>query len=166
MFRSVADWMASTPVSQAFQNALWVVPTSQSIHLAAIGIVFGSAVILNLRLLGIGGSTRRISELFDTLLPWLWGGMTVLLMTGIVQTFAEPARQLKTPHFLWKMVMVLVVTVVTLLFHKSVRRHAAKWDAAAAKPTSGKLFALVTLALWVGIIICGRLIAYVWERYE
>lgn len=166
MFRSLADWMASTPISLAFQNALWVIPTSQSIHLIAIGIVFGAAVILNLRLLGIGRSTRRVSELFDTLLPWLWGGLTVLLLTGIVQTFAEPARQLKTPHFLWKMVMVLVVAIVTFLFQKSVRRHKAQWDAAAANPAAGKLFALVTLSLWVGIIVCGRMIAYVWERYE
>jgi hypothetical protein len=80
--------------------------------------------------------------------------------------FAEPARQLKTPHFLWKMVMVLFVTIATLLFQRSVRRDAAKWDAAATLPSGGKVFALVSLSLWVAIIICGRLIAYVWERYE
>ena len=38
MLRTLADWIASTAVSRGLQNALWVIPTSQSVHLIAIGI--------------------------------------------------------------------------------------------------------------------------------
>jgi hypothetical protein len=164
MLRTLADWIASTAVSRGLQNALWVIPTSQSVHLIAIGIVFGSAVVLSLRLLGIGGRKWSVSELAQPLLPWMWGALAVLLLTGIVQTLAEPGRQLNTPHFRWKMVMVALVSGLTWVFQRSVRRRGAEWDAARTSP-AGKLFALLSLSLWVGIIICGRMIAYVWERY-
>jgi hypothetical protein len=165
MFRDLAGWIASTAVSRGLQNALWVIPTSQSIHLIAIGIVFGSSVVLSLRLLGIGRSKWSIADVTQSLLPWLWGALAVLLLTGIVQTLAEPGRQLNTPHFRWKMVMVVLVSALTWAFQRSVRGRAAEWDAAQTTPAAGKLFALLSLSLWVGIIICGRMIAYVWERY-
>jgi hypothetical protein len=165
MFRHLADWLSATSVSQLFQNVPWVIPTSQSIHLVAIAIVFGSALVLNLRLLGIGRGPRSISELTGALVPFIWGGLTVLLLTGIVQTVAEPGRQLNTPHFRWKMVLVATVAVVTWVFQRSVRMRPAEWDAAQPRSTAGTVFALVSISLWVGIIICGRMIAYVWERY-
>ena len=166
MFRSLANWIASTSLSQAFQDMQWVVPTSQSIHLAAIGVVLGVAIFVNLRLLGLSRSRRSVAEMADTLFPWLWGGLTVLLITGIVQTIAEPGRQLNTPHFRWKMVMVAAVAALTFLFQRSVRARAAVWNEGQATPVSARLFAVLSLALWIGIVVCGRTIAYVWERYE
>lgn len=166
MFRSLADWIGSTSLSMAFQDALWVIPTSQSIHIIAIGMVFGSTFVLNLRLLGIRLNQRSISELTETLLPWLWSGLVVLVVTGIVQMIAEPGRQLKTPHFLVKMVLVMLVVGLTRLFQKQVQLNPAKWDVVNSSPTAGKRFAIVSLVLWVSIIILGRMIAYVWEQYE
>jgi len=43
MFRPFADWLANTPLSKALQDQPWVVPTSLSIHILAVSIVFGSA---------------------------------------------------------------------------------------------------------------------------
>ncbi len=165
MFRALAKWIESTPVSQAFQNALWVIPTSQSIHLVAIGIVFGSATILALRLLGLTRSQRSVAEVTNAVAPWIWSGLGVLLLTGIVQTVAEPGRQLNTPHFRWKMVMVVAVSALTWIFFRTVRRRSVGADMPAS-PAMNRLFAIGSLALWIGIIVCGREIAYVWERYE
>ena len=63
MFRPFADWLATTQLSQLFQNQLWVVPTSQSIHIISVCLVFSSAIMINLRLLGIGARGRSISQL-------------------------------------------------------------------------------------------------------
>jgi hypothetical protein len=41
-----------------------------------------------------------------------------------------------------------------------VRANAATWDGAVTRPAIARLFAVVSLLLWVGIILCGRLIAY------
>ena len=161
MVRQWADWISSTALSQWFQNELWVVPTSQSIHILALSVVFGCAVMVNLRLLGIGATSgRSVSRLIDSLVPWIYRALVALLLTGAVQIIAEPMRQFGTPAFWLKMLMIPVVLGLTAAFAGVVRRNPAKWDSAATRPAGAKVFALVSLGLWVGIIFCGRFIGY------
>lgn len=165
MFRSFADWVATTPISATFQDQMWIIPTSQSIHIIAVSIVFASALTINLRLFGIGSSLRSVSQVTNALWPWIWRGLLVLLATGIVQTIAEPVRQFVTPEFWVKMTMIIINVVITGVYANAVRRHSAIWDKRETRPSSGTAFAVVSTLLWVGIIVCGRLIGYVWSFY-
>ena len=165
MFRPFADWLSQTPLSKTLQDQPWVVPTSQSIHILAVSIVFGSACMINLRLLGVGRSGRSVSQLSNTLVPWMWGGLVVLLLTGFVQTITEPVRQFVTPMFWAKMMMILVVASMTALYARAVRRNAPAWDVASSRPWTAKVFAVVSTLLWMAIIVCGRFIGYTWSFY-
>ena len=165
MFRSFAEWLAGTSASQLFQNQLWVVPTSQSIHILSVCMVFTSAIMINMRLLGLWGSSRTVSQLTKQLVPWMWGGLVVLLLTGVVQTIAEPVREFITPVFWAKMVMIVVVSVMTAVFAGKVRARAASWDAAGGSSAGPRSFAVATSILWVAIIICGRFVGYTWSFY-
>ena len=160
MFRPFADWMAGTPLSQAFQNHLWVVPTSQAIHIVCICVVFTSALMINLRLLGVGASGRSISQLTENLVPWMWRALVVLLLTGTVQTIAEPVRQVVTPVFWAKMAMIIIVATMTAAFARKVRASAARWDVSGTRPGGARAFAVGSSLLWIAIIVCGRFIAY------
>jgi hypothetical protein len=164
MFRPFADWLAETPLSKILQDQPWVVPTSQSIHILAVSIVFGSACMINLRLLGVGRSGRSVSQLSNTLVPWMWRGLAVLLFTGLIQTIAEPVRQFVTPAFWAKMTMIVVVATMTALYAKAVRRNATVWDAG-SRPSRAKVFAILSTLLWLAIITCGRFIGYTWSFY-
>jgi hypothetical protein len=160
--RHWADWISATTLSQWLQGHPWVVPTSQSIHILMISVVFGCAVMINLRLLGVSAGGRSISTLVGTLVPWMYIALVLLLITGAIQTITEPVRQFVTPAFWWKMLMIVVVVSLTQWFASSVRRNAARWDTPARGP-GARVFALVSLALWIAIIYCGRFIAYTWE---
>ncbi len=157
--------IAATSVSQWLQNHLWVIPTSQSIHIVMISVVFGCAAMISLRLLGLSTGGRSISSLVVTLVPWMYIALLGALITGIVQTVAEPVREFVTPEFWWKMLMIVAVVILTQWFAGSVRRNAARWDSSASRPASGRAFALVSLGLWIAIVYCGRFIAYTWGFY-
>jgi hypothetical protein len=165
MFRPLADWLAATALSKALSDQSWVVPTSQSIHILAVAAVFASALMINLRLLGVGAKGRSISQLSDTLIPWMWRGLAVLLLTGSIQTLAEPVRQFVTPVFWAKMAMIIIVTAMTILFVRALRRNAPLWDDVSSRPLQPKIFAVVSTLMWVAIIVCGRFIAYTWASY-
>jgi hypothetical protein len=165
MFRPLADWLAATPLSKALSDQSWVVPTSQSIHILAVSTVFASALMINLRLLGVGARGRSVSQLSDTLIPWMWRGLVVLLLTGSIQTLAEPVRQFVTPVFWAKMTMIVIVTVMTILFVRALRRNAPLWDDVSSRPPQAKIFAVVSTLMWLAIIVCGRFIAYTWSMY-
>jgi hypothetical protein len=165
MFRPFADWLSDTALSKTLQDQAWVVPTSQSIHIIAVSIVFGSACMINLRLLGAGRSGRSVSQLSNTLIPWMWRGLAVLLLTGVIQTVTEPVRQFVTPVFWAKMMMIIVVATMTALYANAVRRNASEWDAASTRPVRAKAFAILSTLLWMAIIVCGRFIGYTWSFY-
>jgi hypothetical protein len=165
MFRSFADWIASTQLSEVLQRQLWVVPTSQSIHILAVSVVFSSACMINLRLLGVGKSGRSVTVVSNTLLPWMWRGLALLLCTGVIQTIAEPVRQFVTPAFWTKMTLIVIVTTMTAFFARAVRDSAPRWDAASSRPTGAIVFAVVSTLLWLAIIACGRFIGYTWSFY-
>jgi hypothetical protein len=157
--------IAATHLSQWLQNQLWIVPTSQSIHILMISVVFGCALLISLRLLGVSAGGRSVSTLVTTLVPWMYVALVMLLITGTVQTITEPMRQFVAPVFWLKMLLIVVVVPLTAVFAHTVRRNAARWDSAAARPAGARIFAAVSLALWIAIIVCGRFIAYTYESH-
>lgn len=163
--REFAEWLATTWLSSTFQNVLWIVPASQSIHIASLAVVFASALMINLRVLGLGAGGRSVSQLAGTLVPWMWRGLACLLFTGAVQSIAEPVRQFVTPLFWAKMALIVVVMAMTTVFARSVRANAGRWDTAATRPASATVFAVASTLLWVAIVTCGRFIGYTWAFY-
>jgi hypothetical protein len=166
MFRGFASWIADTNLSLTFQdNASWLIPISQSVHIISVCVLFTSVILICTRLLTAASGGRSVSELTRTLVPWIWGALVVLLVTGTIQTIAEPVRQFVTPVFWAKMFMIVVVIVMTAVFTAKVRANAENWDEAASRPPAARLFAVTSIVLWVAIIVCGRFIGYTWEFY-
>lgn len=163
--RHWADLIAATPLSQWLQNAAWFVPTSQSIHIVCLSIVFGSALMINLRLFGVGRSARLLSETTRTLVPWIYGGLALLFITGALQTIAEPTRQFVAPAFWSKMVMIVCVLSLTIWLSRSVKTNPQRWDTLDQRPWYGRPAALVSMGLWIAIIYCGRFIGYTWSLH-
>ena len=160
LLTNLANWIASTLLSLLFVSTDGLIAISQSIHILAISVVFGGGLMISLRLLGVGASGRSVSRLAQTLLPWMWWSMIALLLTGLLQLIAEPVRELGNTLFWLKMGMLVCVLALNVWFGRTVRAGAATWDSAVTRPASARLFAVASLLLWVGIILCGRLIAY------
>src|SRR5688572_10613283 len=100
---ALVDWLMQTTASTVIQTNEWVIPTIQSIHIVAIGVVLGSVLMVTLRSLDLAGRDQSPSEIFARFDPWLVGALAVLLATGIVMIVGEPARQLLAVSFWMKM---------------------------------------------------------------
>jgi hypothetical protein len=152
------DWLGQTAVSHAFQAAGWIVPTVQSIHIMAIAMVMASAVLMDLRLLGVGRSP--IPRLFASLNPVIWWALLALLVSGGMLIVAEPRRELLNVVFQTKMALLIAAVSVTAGLQRSAAAGAP--SKAADAPSLGvRGAALLSLLLWVAIVSCGRWIAYV-----
>ena len=166
MFREFANWIAATDLSHTFKvYSDWLIPISQSIHIISVSVLFTAAILISTRLLTAANAGRTVSQLTRTLVPWMWGALCVLLLTGAIQTIAEPVRQFVTPVFWAKMIMIVVVMTMTAVFTITVRANAPSWDVAASRPPAARLFAITSIVLWVAIIACGRFIGWTWSFY-
>jgi hypothetical protein len=156
-----SEWLGTTPLSLLIQNVSWVIPTMQSVHILAIAIVFTSATMVDLRMLGVIGRDRPTAAYATRYLPWIWPTLVVLLLTGSVLIIGEPARSLQNPAFQLKMLLLILAMVSTFLLQRPMGRDPAYWELSGGRKATAALLALITLLLWVGIIFCGRWIAYI-----
>jgi hypothetical protein len=156
-----SHWLAATQASAVIQDVSWIIPLVQTIHILSISIVLSSVGMLDLRLMGVAGRRITISGMAERFLPWIWGAVGVLAVSGTVLIVGEPDRSLLNPAFQLKMALLLSVIAVTLGFQHTVRRNAGFWDMSPTRRRSARLTATVSLVLWLAIAVCGRLIAYV-----
>jgi hypothetical protein len=149
-----------TALSQAIQVTKWAVPAVQTIHILAIAVVASSALMLDLRLIGVLWANRPMKDVTARFLPLVWWPLLVLLATGAIMIIAEPARSLKNPAFQLKMVLLIAVLLVTLLFQYFQRRNGAFGDPRSGPRAIAATLAVVSMLLWSSIIFAGRWIAY------
>jgi hypothetical protein len=155
----ISGALYTTSISTGIRETAGVIPATQSIHIIAIAVVVGSALVTDLRLAGVLATDETPQTVVRRYLPWMWTALAVLLATGAILAVGEPNRVFANPVFWTKMALVVLAFGLTLLFrypflHPEFRLDHARW-AALAKPT-----AWLSLLVWIAVIFCGRWIAY------
>lgn len=157
MLERFCDWLSNTPFSLMIQTVNWIIPAVQSIHILCVAVVMSSMAMLDLRLIGLVGRRRAISEMVGRFVPWVWRTLIVLATSGSILIIGEPSRELLNPYFRAKMVMLAVVILITLVVQLQNKRNATYWE---TKRAAARVTGLASLLLWVGIVTAGRWIAY------
>jgi hypothetical protein len=171
MLETFSTWLAQTPLNAFLSDtnhmSTWlIIPISQTIHILGVTVVMMAVGMLNLRLLGIAGTRQSFAQVSAQYMPWLWGGLIVLFLTGVLQTIAEPGRELLNISFKIKMVMLLIVVAITALYEQRVKGEPNYWDMTPERRQMAYTLASLSLVLWVAIVAAGRLIAYLDMRLE
>ena len=157
---AICVWIDQTPLSQAIQVTNWVVPAVQTVHILAIAIVASSALMIDLRLIGMFWADRPMKDVSSRFLPFVWWPLLILFATGAIMVIGEPARSLKNPAFQVKMMLLVAALIVTGLIQSLQRRNAGFGDLSRGPRAAAVTVAIVSLLLWSAIIFAGRWIAY------
>jgi hypothetical protein len=131
-------------------------------HLLTLMLFFGSILLVDLRLLGLTFRELPISTLERRLLPGTIVALVVVLATGGLLFFAEPARYWHNLMFRAKLVVLVLAFANIAVLHGLIERNKADWDSAARPPVKARWSGAVSLASWVLVMATGRLIAYNW----
>lgn len=154
------EWLASTPLSLHIQTTAWVIPAVQTLHILAIAAVVAAVFLIHLRVMGLALRSQATATVARRFMPWLWGALVVLALSGLLLIIGEPARSLENGMFQGKMLMLAVVVALTAVFARPLRYDPAYWEATPARRMNARGLAIGSLALWVGIVFAGRWIAY------
>ena len=86
-----ALWLSSTPPSVFIQeHNAWTIPTMQSVHIVGIALVMGSALMLQLRILGWAGRDQTLQQAVRRFGPWLSASLWLMLATGALMIVGQP----------------------------------------------------------------------------
>lgn len=155
-----ALWISDTRLSLLMVENFWAIPIVQVIHILAIAAAFGAALMINLRVLGKSGHGMTMAQTSKRYAPWMWWGLVVLLLTGLLMIAGEPIRELINAVFWFKMIFIIVLILWTIAFLKAAVRASQVVGSAWQGEGSMRLGAVLLLVLWCVIMACGRWIAY------
>jgi hypothetical protein len=159
---SALTWLGNTPWSIALHESLYAWPLTESLHVVSLALFVGTAVMLDLRLLGLGFTDINVSELTTRLLPWTRAGFAVMVTTGLLLFYATPVTYYQSLFFRVKVLLLVVAGINVFVFHVRTSRTMAAWDTAARPPRAARIAAIVSLVAWSGVVVSGRLVAYNW----
>jgi hypothetical protein len=103
-----------------------------------------------------------VSVMNGRILPWTVAGFVLMIATGAALFYAIPVRSYHSIWFRAKMLLMLAAGLNIFLFHARVERNRQSWDAAPLPPGSARISAALSLTLWAGVVVGGRMIAYNW----
>ena len=154
------EWLAATPGSIALHESRYVYLIVLTVHVMTLCLFVGTAVMMDLRLLGLTLQSVRVSEVMTRLLPWTSAGFVLTIISGTLLFYAAPLSRYENIFFRAKMVALLLAGINILAFHNTVYRRVAEWDLDPIPPRRARVMGGFALVLWALIITLGRLIPY------
>lgn len=141
-----------------FLNSAWGWPVIESLHFIGLSLLLGTVGLFDLRLLGFGKSISLTA--LHKLVPFGVLGFLVNVVTGIMFVTTVPDQYLYNPAVQSKMLFIALAGINMLLFYRFSFRHISGDAPAPAQLNKARIFALVSLMCWLGVITCGRLITF------
>ena len=143
------QWLEQTSLSVAIRESAWAFPIVESVHVLGL-CLFGMAILMDFRVLGLALTRVPAVEIAADLMPWMTAGIVVVVVSGILTFLNTPVEYYSNTVFRIKVIMLLLVAVNA-------------WILRARRSQQGRkaVFArCVSLVLWAGIIVAGRMITY------
>jgi len=158
----IAHWLQSMEIATALRESGLAYPIIMSSHLAGMGVFGGLILITDLRLLGVVLRGTPITDVVTQLRVWKRLGLVIVAGCGIMLAWCKAETYYTNPYFWGKITLLTLVGVHALVFRRSVYNNTEELDCSAEIPAQAKWAAGLSMLLWVGLVSCGRLIAY-WE---
>jgi hypothetical protein len=155
---SALEWVESTNLSTAIREGALLYPIIGGVHLLGIALFGGMLVMTDLRLLGWAMRRRTVTEILEQFRVWKRAGFVLVVLSGLLLAWAEPLKLYRSLSFWVKMALLVSVGVHALVFRKGVYEDAKALDAGLTP--RAKLAAALSLILWAGLLVTGRLIAF------
>ena len=135
-------------------DTIWAYPMILTMHTVGLGIVVGAAVIVDLRLLGVGPAIpiEEVKRVF----PIFWVGFFINLVSGLMLFVSEAEDKATQPVFLIKLLLIAIGVVVTA----RIRRVLFGRRSTPILASGARTLAVSSLVAWGGAIVAGRLMAY------
>lgn len=155
-------WLVKTlasakPVAQLMRTH-WAWPICETLHFLGLSMLIGAIGTFDLRLLGIG---KRIPiAALHRVIPWGIAGYLLNMATGAMFLMTEPDQYIYNPSFHFKILFMIVAGLNVLAFYSVVFWKVRILPAGIDTPLSAKLIGVMSLSMWIGVIIAGRMLTF------
>jgi hypothetical protein len=139
----VLDLIEQSAFARALSLTPYLYPATSALHVTGIGVLFGSILAVDLRLLGF--LDARLDAALDTLTRLALAGFALAVFTGALLFTVQAVDYAANPAFLTKLGLIGLAGLNAL---------------AARRAATRRLAAGLSVLLWLSVIGAGRMIAF------
>jgi hypothetical protein len=151
------EWCNASFWGHGVRDSVWLFPFVEIFHLLGLGVLGGTLLVVNLRLLGLQFRDESVAQLWKDVRPWMLVSVVTMLVSGFLLFSTEAVKMYGNWAFQFKMLFLLLALIFTFTVHRKI----AMADEARISPIWRKLVAVLSILLWTGVGLGGRAIGYV-----
>ena len=156
------EWLEGLAWTAAIRESAWGYPIIETAHVASIVAFAGLVFMMDLRLVGVAFTHAPLRQIQRRLFPWQMAGLVPSTATGLLLCCIDPVRYYGNVFFRVKLVLLALAGLNALAFHLTIYRKAGRSDEDPQLTATARLAGTVSLLLWSGTIVSGRLTAFNW----
>lgn len=142
------------------RESTWLYPAIETIHLLGMAVLFGSIVLVDLRLMGIGRDIDP-QRLFRFAIPLTLAGFLLAGASGFMLFLTEASTFITSRLFVLKISLIFMLVCnaasVHLRINQDIRPHG---DGGDEFPPLIRLQAVLSMLGWAAVLAMGRWLAY------
>jgi hypothetical protein len=156
-------WLEASPLGEAVRGAgIWSYGLINAAHILGIATLFGSILVLDLRLLG-WRRARSLHDVASGTVPIAATGLVVAVLTGVCLLSTNGREYADNPFLLIKFVAIAAGLLNLVLLHRSRAWRDTVRNRRTPDPAERRRLAIgggLSLVGWVSTIIAGRMLGY------
>jgi hypothetical protein len=158
------DWLERTSLAVHIRDSLFAFPLIESTHVIGLTLVFGTIAIIDLRLLGLASTNRPFQRVAADTLKWTWLAFALSATTGALMFITNASVYYHNAYFRAKIMLLVLAALNMLVFELTTRKTVGQWDRNQSVPPFGRTVAAISLVIWIGVIVTGRMIGFTTTR--
>jgi hypothetical protein len=153
------SWLQDTPFAHwvASDPSLLAYPTILTLHTVGMAIVVGTCVVMDLRLLGVAADGVPLRA-FGGAPKLVWTGFLINAATGLALFTTDAEHKSTQTVFFVKLALIFLALAVYARLNKVVFKRSEALTAPIK--SEAKALAVLSIILWTGATVAGRLMAY------
>jgi hypothetical protein len=152
--------LQNSPLGMAIGGGPWLFPAIETLHVLGLASVFGSILMVDLRLLGISARGSMVSALMREVLPYTWIAFGVAAVSGTLMFISKAPVYFHNLQFRLKVMFLVLAGINMLAFHLGKYRSVHDWDRSLPPPWLARIAGALSILLWLTVIALGRWIGF------
>jgi hypothetical protein len=156
-----AAWLEGSALGHAMrESGVWTYGIVNLIHILGVATLFGSVLVLDLRLIGLWRSVT-LPAITRPLVPVAAAGFTVAALSGICLLATKTTEYVGNPFLYIKFPAIGLGLANVAALHRvpAWRQHRCR-DLSPREQSTLAVFGGISLACWLTAITAGRMIGY------
>jgi hypothetical protein len=153
------NWLGNSAWAISLKQSALLFPLVEGIHILSLSLSAGMIMVMDFRLLRFSFRNQPAALIYQQLMPWMTAGFCIAFFTGGLLFSTDPLHAYGNGFFRVKMLLITLAGINALVFHFRYYPKMAQWDLTTT-PFGARIVAALSLLFWLGVIICGRTMAY------